>query len=175
MTEPARWSAAWRKHNVNLALQISCVLLMRFMSPLHAGGTAIHNRCICHASCLFITRRQGAKHYNGTMLSLGIIRHHLLPISTSCLLSLRSIVGATCRSRTCDPQLRRLLLYPTELTSLCYWAGRATASNRLISLLRIVVILSGHDSTKKSPALCGSFDTPVVVGRVGLEPTTKGL
>lgn len=27
MTEPARWSAAWRRPNVNLALQISCVLL----------------------------------------------------------------------------------------------------------------------------------------------------
>ena len=27
--------------------------------------------------------------------------------------------GATCRNRTCDPQLRRLLLYPTELTSRC--------------------------------------------------------
>ena len=84
MTEPARWSAAWRKHNVNLALQISCVLLMRFMSPLHAARTAVHNHRICHAPCLFITRQQGAKNYIGMMVSLGIIRHHPLTISTSC-------------------------------------------------------------------------------------------
>ena len=75
MTEPARWSAAWRRPNVNLALQISCVLLLRFMSPLHAAVTAVHNQCICHAPCLFITRQQGAKNYIGTMVS-GIIRHH---------------------------------------------------------------------------------------------------
>ena len=52
----------------------------------------------------------------------GILSPLCLPIPP------RRHIGLPCRIRTCDPQLRRLLLYPAELRAVIWWAHRDSNS-----------------------------------------------
>ena len=89
-------------------------------------------------------RTHDHRNHNPALSQLSYVHHRLIPTAVLCGLPLETsgLFGAPGRTRTCDPRLRRPLLYPTELRAPIWVHLKMTVRYQRVAPVRFVRVLN---------------------------------